>query len=314
MDKVKRITLSYRKDAAGGDVRDTPRVSDENALKSTQHLVLLIHGYNNDAKAAAEAYEGFHARQRDLDEDARYGIGRTFVEVYWPGDHANKVRSIFFYMKSIERAIKTAGLLADYLADHVAAHCRIDIVAHSMGCRLALELLLALSGRSSAPRVGRIVFMAGAVPTFMLEQQNPPRRLRAAYDVLCEGAHSLYSGSDWVLALAFPAGQSLAGGEEGLVCTALGHTLWVDTTVPLNLGQIENQHSGHSDYWGWNTEPKPLRRATKAAIEVRSYLQFPSTGSRTISDRPLLERSAVEVRELAEERERVEREILKWAE
>lgn len=310
MAKVKRITLSYREEAIGGEVRITPCISDETALASAQHLVLLVHGYNNNTDAAAEAYEGFHERQQDLDSDARYGIGRTFVEVYWPGDAAWSIASFLFYMGSIEHATQTAVRLASYLAERVGTASRIDIVAHSMGCRLALELLRALAGQPSVPHIGRIVFMASAVPTFMLEQQNPPRRLRPAYDrVLCEGARSLYSGADMVLAFAFPAGQSLAPGAEGFIPTALGHALWADATVPLNLGQEENPKAGHSDYWGWNTKHKPLQCANKAAQEVRSYLQFPSAGSRTISDRPLVEISAIEAREVATKREIIEREM-----
>lgn len=310
----KRIKLSYREAAVGGEVKDSPFVSDEAALGAAQHVVLLIHGYNNDAEAAQEAYEGFHARQGDRDQDARYGLGRTFVEIYWPGDGAWGIASFLFYMKSIRRAIQTAESLAAYLASRVAGASRIDIVAHSMGCRLACELLRALKKQKPAPAVGRIVFMAGAVPTFMLENQKPPRRLRPAYDaVLREGARSLYSGSDMVLAFAFPAGQSLAKGEEGAVPTALGHALWVDTTVPLNLGQQENPGAGHSDYWGWNAKPKPLQRATRAATEISDYLQFASAGSRAIADRPLEERSAVEARELAKARELAAREIVKWS-
>lgn len=109
------------------------------------------------------------------------------------------------------------------------------------------------------------------------------------------------------VAFAFPAGQSLAKGEEGAWPTALGHEQWVGATVPLNLGQQENLGAGHSDYWGWNTKPKPLQRATKAASEIRDYLQFASAGSRAIADRQLEECDAVEAREL------VAREIVKWS-
>lgn len=313
MPTTKRIKLSYRESAVGGDVKTIPFVSDDAALAAAQHIVLLIHGYNNDAEAAMKAYEGFHARQGERDPHARYGLGRTFVEIYWPGDGDWGIASFLFYMKSIRRAIQTAEALAAFLVSRVAITSRIDIVAHSMGCRLAFELMRALKAQKPAPAIGRIVFMAGAVPTFMLESQKPPRRLRPAYDaVLREGACSLYSGSDMVLAYAFPAGQSLGKGEEGAWPTALGHAQWVDTTVPLNLGQEENTGAGHGDYWGWNTRPKPLQRATKAATEISNYLQFASAGSRAIADRPLEERDAIEAREQAKERELAAREIVRW--
>ena len=310
MASIKRITLSLREQDVGGEVKAIPSVSDEMVLASAQHLVLLIHGYNNDRKAAAEAYDGFHARQQELDPDGRYGIGRTFVEVYWPGDADWGAASFIFYMGSVDHATQSAERLSHYLAGRFGANgVRIDIVAHSMGCRLGMELLRALDGTNAALHIARIVFMAGAVPTFMLEQQDPPRRLRPAYDqVLREGARSLYSGADGVLAFAFPAGQSLAPGEEGLLPSALGHALWADTSVPFNLGQTENPQAGHSDYWGWNTQPKPLQCARKAAQEAREFLQFPSAGSRSISARPLVESSAIAAREIAIKREIVTRE------
>jgi len=312
MSEMKRLTLSYREAGheAGGDVSAQPRISDEGILKQAQHLVLLIHGYNNDTQAAREAYEGFHARQRDLDADERYGIGRTFVEVYWPGDAAWGIVSFLFYMGSIKHAMQTAERPADYLAKHVGNTVRIDIVAHSMGCRLTTELLRALENHPNAPQIERIVFMAGAIPTFMLEHRYPSSRLRPSYDqVLREGARSLYSGADYVLALAFPAGQSLAPGTEGFLPTALGHQKWTDPTVPQNLDQEQNPGAGHSDYWGWNTKPKPLRCANKAAQEVRSYLQLPSTGSRTMSERSLMENNVLEARSNGMQRKIIGRNI-----
>ena len=310
MSDVKRITLSWREDAVGGEVSARPKVSDERALEQAQHLVLLVHGYNNDTEDAQKAYNGFHARQRDLAGGERYGIGRTFVEVYWPGDAAWGIVSFLFYMGSIKHAIQTAGRLADYLAEHTRNSARIDIVAHSMGCRLATELLRALKDRPIPPQIERIVFMAGAIPTFMLQHRTPPRRLRPSYDrVLREGARSLYSGADMVLSFAFPAGQTLAPGAEGFLPTALGHAEWTDTTVPYNLDQQQNPGAGHGDYWGWNDKPGPLQCAKKAAQEVRSYMQFPSTGSREVSKRVMMENNALEARSNETSREIAKRNI-----
>lgn len=321
MAEVQRITLSYREKPVGGEVSAEPTIKDlagnvldDSVLEGARHLVLLIHGYNNDAQDAQKAYEGFHARQRDLDADARYGDGRTFVEVYWPGDAAWGFASFLFYMGSIKHAIQTAERFSGYLAKHLRNAVRIDIVAHSMGCRLGLELLRSLGNQPVAPLIERIVFMAGAAPTFMLEQRSPPRRLRPSYDQwLRDGARSLYSGSDMVLALAFPAGQSLAPGAEGFLPTALGHAKWTDSTVPPNLDQQENPKAGHGDYWGWNTKPKPLRCAINAAREVRSYLQFPSAGSRTMDERSPVENSILDARPNPTMREIAGRDIPAYA-
>jgi pimeloyl-ACP methyl ester carboxylesterase len=306
MISVNRVTLSYREESIGGEVRAYPRITanDETVLASARHLVLLIHGYNNDLADAEQAYKGFHARQRDLDADSRYGNGRTFVEVYWPGDAAWGIVSFLFYMGSITHAIETAEKLAAYLTEHINSATRIDIVAHSMGCRLGLEVLRALMVKPAGPQIGRIVFMAGAVPTFMLEQHEPPRRLRPAYDNrLSEGTRSLFSGADFVLAFAFPAGQSLALESEGFLPTAIGHAFWADVTAPSNLGQRENPQAGHSDYWGWNTKPGPLQRAMKTAREVANYLQFPSAGIRSVDTRFPVESTTIEARTIETRRE-----------
>lgn len=312
MAAIKRITLSYREQSVGGEVRAFPKISvaDERALSCAQHVVLLIHGYNNDAAEAEQAYAGFFARQRDLDPDERYGIGRTFVDVCWPGDAAWGFASFLFYMGSVTHAIQTAERLATYLAEHIASATRIDLVAHSVGCRVGLELLKTLEAKQFTLQMARMVFMAGAVPIFMLEQGNPPRRLRPVFDHrLCEGARSLYSGADMVLAFAFPAGQSLAPGAEGFLPTALGHALWVDPEVPHTLGQQENPNAGHSDYWGWNTRSKPLQCARKAAQEINCYLQFPTAGSRVIGSRLAVENDVIAERANLASREMVSREI-----
>lgn len=305
MPAVKRIKLSYRISEIGGEVRLQPKLTpdDEGELARATHLVLLIHGYNNDTQDADQAYAGFHARQRELAGDDSYALRRTFVEVYWPGDAAWGIASVFFYMGSIRHAILTAERLGNYLSQHTWEYARIDIVAHSMGCRLATELLRTLQDRLVPPLLERIVFMAGAVPTFMLERRAPLRRLRPAYDkVLREGSRSLYSGSDIVLSFAFPAGQTLARGDEGFLPTALGHRKWTDPTVPGNLDQQPNDGAGHSDYWGWNTKPKALACARFAAREVHNYLQFPSAGSRMVTERTSAENSPLETRSITTER------------
>lgn len=307
MSEATRIRLSFRLEDVGGEVKRNPSIEPrqaESTLRAAQHVVLLIHGYNNDLKAALEAFDGFHARQKDTDGDARYGVGRVFVEVCWPGDAAWGGVSAMFYMWSIRRAQESADALADYLlALYPVGNVRIDLVAHSMGCRLSLELLKALDAKAAQLDVGRMLLMAGAVPVKLLADTQPAQRLRPAYDrVLREGVRSLYSGSDMILAWAFPAGQSFAPGDEGLMPTALGHEFWVESSVPLNLGQVENPSAGHSDYWGWNTQPQALHCAQKAAQEIREFLQFPSAGSRSVSARPLQESSAMEAREIAEQR------------
>lgn len=312
MSMVQALQLSWREDAVGGKVLQAPRISDSDrrALAVAANIVLLLHGYNNTMEDAEEAYAGFHARQAELDPTGRYTLGRTFVHVFWPGDAKWSIASFFFYPWSIAQAKRTAKLLAEYLAGLYAGQApRIDIVAHSMGCRLALEMLRTLDEHASTLGVARVVCMAGAVPTFKLDDDGRQESLRPGFDqVLREGARSLWSGSDQVLSLAFPLGQSVAPGDEGSGPTALGHEFWVNANVPLALGQDENRLAGHSDYWGWNTDPAALECARFAAGAVRDYLRFPSAGSRTVASRRQVEVSAIVARHEAKAREPTARE------
>ncbi len=307
-----RITISLRNDDVGGPVLPQPKVTGKSALCAAHHLVLLVHGYNNNLREATDAYDGFHARQHDQDAAERYGFGRSFAELYWPGDADWGIASFLFYMQSIDRARESAEVLGRYLAECFPnGPVRIDIVAHSMGCRLVLELLRTLSTHPQL-QIGRVVLMAAAVPTAML-QGSPERsgRLRPGFDaVIAEGARSLYSLADMVLSLAFPLGQTLGG--EGFLPTALGHEYWVDSGVPLNLGQVQNAGADHGDYWGWNTKPRPLSCARVAAHEVHDYLRFASAGDRHVAQRPLVESSAIAARELAGERKQAERMLFSY--
>ncbi len=292
--------LSFRQRAQGGEVRPEPSEPEYLRLACRRRLLLLIHGYNNDLQAGEEAYRGFEAMQReltDLDEDAPVAGGRL-MQIYWPGDADWGIVSPLFYPWSIGRARQTATALADTLARAAreSGHKQLDIVAHSMGCRLTLELLKELRNKSDIS-VGRVVLMAGAVPTFMLEPRPDRHELRDAYDkVLSEAGLSLYSPSDVVLSYAFPLGQSAATGE-GFFPTALGHEFWADAVAPVNLTQKENPGADHSDYWGWKQKPRSLACAREANTRIKEFLRFEQPGDRTSVEREPAERETRDERE-----------------
>ncbi len=291
--------LSFRERPDGGDVRTDPSEAEYRQLTVRRRLVLLIHGYNNDLQDSEDAYRGFEALQRelaDLDDDAPVAGGRL-VEVYWPGDADWGKVSALFYPFSIKRAQQTAAALAEVLARAAreSGHKQVDIVAHSMGCRLTLELLKQLRGRGDIT-VGRVVLMAGAVPTFLLDPRRDKQKLRAAYDaVLSDAGLSLYSPDDKVLAYAFPLGQTVAPGE-GFFPTALGHAFWADAAAPVNLTQTENPGAGHSDYWGWDRDPQPLACARAANARVKDFLRFEQAGERTGAQRETFGRETADAR------------------
>ncbi len=302
--------LSFRQRPQGGEVKPEPSEPEYRQLTGRRHLLLLIHGYNNNLKVGEEAYRGFEALQRELanlDDDTPVAGGRL-IQVYWPGDADWGIVSPLFYPWSIERARRTAAALADTLARAAreSGHKQVDIVAHSMGCRLTLELLKALRSKSDIT-VGRVVLMAGAVPTFMLEPRPDRHELRDAFDkVLSDAGLSLYSSSDLVLSVAFRLGQSAATGE-GFFPTALGHEFWADAVAPVNLTQQENPNAGHSDYWGWKQKPQSLACARTANARVKEFLRFEQPGERAPAERDTVERETQDERATGAARQTVER-------
>jgi len=290
-------SLSLRQSEIGGEVVAPPAANPENVLNLTWRLVLLIHGYNNDLQAGREAYEGFRQVQRrlaSLDEDQPITVDQL-VDIYWPGDANWGIASPLYYPWSIAKAKEAAAVLAESLKRAATENGfkQIDIIAHSMGGRLTLELIKHLVLEVSVS-VRRVVFMAGALPTFMLDPDDG-HQLRVAYDAkVQEGSTSLFSPDDMVLALAFPLGQTIAGTGEGWFPTALGHNVWRSHLAPSNLTQYQIHGAGHSDYWGWNKET--LDQAEEANQYVRAFLQFNPPGPRAIASRQVAVRQGTEER------------------
>ncbi len=277
---LQSLNLSFRTDDQGGDVRPFPQMDQFYQNWSKSRLVLLIHGYNNPVPDARKAYDGFFSLQQQL---GGYPIGgnfapdRNFVEVFWKGDDWG-VLSLLYYPYAIPSAGQTAEALAvvlENLAQQRAEGLELEVVAHSLGTRLTLDLLREIS---TVPRitVTRIVFFAAATPTFMLEESAA---LRQAYDTGVKGGLlSLYSGNDIVLSWAFPLGQTVAPGQEGFFPTALGHALWRPPDVPPTLGQEENRNANHGDYWGCGKNRTECERF--ANMKARDYLGFAGAGDR----------------------------------
>jgi pimeloyl-ACP methyl ester carboxylesterase len=293
----KLLKLSFRTDNAGGDVRLVPDMADFYQRWDKRRLVLLIHGYNNTIPEAEAAYEqGFIRLQQALARhapDHNIAPDRDFVEVFWKGDDWG-FASFAYYMESIPNARKTAPALAQVLRTLALQRggLEIDIVAHSLGTRLALELVRSI-GVDSLVQIGKIVFFAAAVPTFMLVDPNERHGLRQAYDRAVKGGLlSLYSGNDIVLAATFPLGQSLAPGREGILPTALGHERWESHRVPATLWQLENSNAGHSDYWGWKQRKRKCEVFANA--QARDFLGFTGLGDRQVASAEVAERDVPE--------------------
>ena len=291
------LEASLRVLAEGGRVKDA--VDDDDFLPIQQELnggtakglILLVHGYNNTRQAASDAYEGFFARQKeiaDLPANRPLADNKLFVEVFWPGDADWGFASFLFYMGAVTNAKLTGERFAAFLR-RVAGRAEpldVQVVGHSLGCRVVFEFIRHLIGAAGV-RVTHVVFMAAAVPLSLLEEPADEELLRHAFDQVMArsqgAARSLFSPDDIVLTGAFPAGQSLAKGREGLMPVALGRDFWQALVEPARFSQYQVRGANHSDYWGWNTDK--LAQGKDAQRQVHQFLGFNAAGDRRIVGR-----------------------------
>ncbi len=153
-----------------------------------KHLVLLVHGYNNGYKSVCAAY------QRIIDGMSQAELPHDAVVGYlWPGGDKE-----LGYWSARRRARHLAERMGAQLAFLCAHAARVDIMAHSMGCYLALRGLQKARLAEGAA-LGNLYLMAAAVKRNRLSDQRgfalPAARAR--------GTYIFHSKEDEVLKFAF---------------------------------------------------------------------------------------------------------------
>jgi hypothetical protein len=238
------VRLSAREPLPEGTrVAPELRREDTSPPPTSSRLVLLVHGYNNTARDAAESYETF-VRMAGLAKLQRHG---QVCWLHWPGNLRWGIFSALSYPLEIAKARTSAARVQEFLellAETTAGGWKLEItlICHSLGNRLALELVERLRVNPHIA-VRRACLMAAAVPVGHVEPQG---ELRPAAEAI-ERSLVLHSGSDAILHYAFPLGQTAAG--DGFFPRAVGRfgqpglSLW---TACENMGR----HSyGHGAYW-----------------------------------------------------------------
>jgi pimeloyl-ACP methyl ester carboxylesterase len=262
------LELYLRGKPEGGKLRIPGEIRALPDALARRECLVLVHGFNNTDSEAAVAYFGFRGRQQEIfGTPDPVAFDRRFGDAYWPGDadwwsFFDKV-DFLIYPSSVHTAVKAAPELAKLLWRMPNLE-RVDFIGHSLGCRVTLETLVQLRTRT-LPRIGRIVLMAAAVPSEMLERGGKFHAL--LMELAAEGTtiQVLHSKQDSVLHYAFPPGQSLAGGKEASD-RALGR-FGPSPFMPgyrATLTDREIAGASHSDYWGHSKTP-PSRLATEEA-------------------------------------------------
>lgn len=233
-----------------------------------RECLVLLHGFNNAEGEASAAYFGFRGRQTEIFQPGDpSSFDRRFGDAFWPGDadwwwFFDKV-DFLIYPSAVHTAVKAGEQLANLLFQMPNLE-RVDFIAQSLGCRIALEAVERIQARTSLV-IGRVCLMAPAVPSEMLE---PGGRYYALMDALAAERTEikvLHSKQDLVLHVAFPFGQALAGFNE-----ASGRALGRYGPAPTmpgfgaTLTEREISGAGHGDYWGQSRSEASLA-ATEAA-------------------------------------------------
>lgn len=246
------FTLSLRSQPErGGPVRDA--VFDRDGLeKDTEwrHLLVLVHGFNNPESEAEGKYQHYVDILRPGLEKSRVAPDAV-AKFHWPGNAAVGPFPIFDFAGfpvDVGRALQSVGPLVDFLGRLIATGPEgrmISFVGHSLGCRLIAEAMcrLVTSGQTR-PALAVVSLMAAAVPVALAEAGGSLAGApEAAAKVL-----TAHSRSDWVLWLAFPAGQAaawVAGIERAAYVEAIGRN-----GNPAGFGEsLPRKDNGHGDYW-----------------------------------------------------------------
>jgi len=203
-------------------------------------VVVLIHGYQTKPKKAEGRYRDF----RDVTRRVAGGGVEAFGavrHVYWQGDHPFfPVSFLGFPVRPAVAAAAGRVLAADWF-NAWSPNQRVHIVAHSLGCRVALEAareveVLRRRGVYKGAKIVGLYLLAAAVPVNLCDDpQIFPRPLD-------HNQHVMHSGQDLVLQTLFGPG-SRVGNERGPAVGRFGDPTpgrW-STSFPTDLG--------HGDYW-----------------------------------------------------------------
>jgi pimeloyl-ACP methyl ester carboxylesterase len=213
-------------------------------LDGNDNVLILVHGYDNSLKCATGSYTTFID---DLIAKFPTFMGQI-VEFFWPGDSPIRIISVLSYPCQIQPAIDSAQRLSAYLWNLKGAQngpMTVNLVGHSLGCRVVLELLAQWTGGLPPNiRVGTVMLMAAAVLVKHVDQGG---QLRAAA-ALTDNGVVLSSKGDPVLHWAFPIGETAA--REGFFPTAVGRSGGPQQTWRASFPMFDSgKPYTHGSYW-----------------------------------------------------------------
>lgn len=297
------VDLSFRADAAGGDVADAtfseqgqPITVDR--LQGDGHLIVLLHGFNVSLADGQKSYGLLLDRLASLAPPGRdWAFGATVLRVFWPGDANWGIFSAAAYPSAIPKANDCGhrlALLLDELSRYSPPELLVDLLGHSMGNRVALQTFNDLAGNGRV-RLRRGLHMAAAVSIWQLEDGQQAMHGGLQRGLQGFGVTSVHSAGDMVLSVAFPVGESLKSSTQGFMPVALGHQHWSAGDGLNGLLQVTRDSLGHGDYWGkldtqlihdaLDLSPSVARQLTRAVLTQADALVYQGPPSRDTPSR-----------------------------
>jgi pimeloyl-ACP methyl ester carboxylesterase len=269
MNQAAQISVRQPNTPSGGGLAGEVRL-ESGFIDGHNEVLILIHGYNNDQDSAHYEYEIFLSH-----------LGAKFAsytgqpaEFYWPGDTPNRIVSTLSYPNQIHPAIQSGGMLADYLQGRFGPQggpVVINLVGHSLGCRVVLELLARWTGGVPPNiRLGVVALMAAAV---LVRHADAGGQLRAA-STLSSKSFVLYSQGDSVLRWTFPLGETVAG--EGDFPSAVGLNGDPSNTWYARLAMAEDGTAyNHLSYWEGESAAAAIASALGSATPAPAVTNTP---------------------------------------
>lgn len=261
MTSDRPLVLSVRRPVNRQRVADAVW-GDVDALRTVRQAVILIHGYNTpsghtsapetDEDAAASYLNWYRAVAAELPG----GIWPHDVRVfgfYWPGDVQGVSLAKLKSYASFGHRIGSATLSGERLGACLR-HYRpraVTLVAHSLGCRVALSTLREaphMQVYGAMPRILGTILMAGAVSESSCRAPIDPL---ASLDEMPEFAaaalapgplSNLHSTEDSILKVAFSAAAALDGDTHPV---AIG----LEGGPKDRWHQRINTRRKHNEYW-----------------------------------------------------------------
>lgn len=263
----------YLDDGTGPRDADGATLPAFTSVTRGREVVVLLHGYNNTRQ------QGHDSLVRFAQFLGTAGVTALMLAVLWPGDGWAKALTYPFEGKDAD---DSAESLVKWIGSHVDQRARISLIAHSLGCRVAMRTaqLLAERQNSGTPGLGRVCLMAAAIDNDCLGREGVTCYRRGT--LATERMAVLASEEDRVLGFAFPLGdlaQTILFGERW--GTALGRT-GVKDRDPDVLARVEHvplsnpaRNVDHGHYLG-----------VKSATDLHTIAQADEFVARFLSGSP----------------------------